>query len=381
MYINGRRGGIVLFTSILIVGISKTGLSLDEIQYFDVTPSIQEEYRYVRFYCIINPTTIRNVFITILTPRGIEIIKPMIWNETGKYLNYSYFNETGKYSFFITIIYKNGVRVTSQPKYFWITIDVNDIDNDGIPNWWEEKFYLNPRDPYDAKEDYDKDGFNNLEEYKLGLNPWEKNKHNINQIINQIFPIIYATLFLSLIYLIRYISKKIAWKKEFNIIASLGSFIIIVALLLSYIYKSFINEIFYVTMLLYCMLFVLAVFLFQLSSTRLMRRELFKISLQGKLYHFRCPICNGIFAVKESRRNGRKPLILRCPLCGAIGRIQVFHPVKYDTLPLEKSTGIHFTCNNCGEKLTVWAEGGNLNPDVEIFSCPFCGSFKPLRKV
>ncbi|RLF40014.1 MAG: hypothetical protein DRN12_06180, partial [Thermoplasmata archaeon] len=149
---------------------------------------------------------------------------------------------------------------------------------------------------------------------------------------------------------------------------------------LSYIYRSSLNKILYITLLLYSMLLVLTVFLFQIYSSKLVKRELFRISLHGKLYHFRCPICNGIFAVKESRKNGRKPLILRCPICGSIGRVEFFHPVTHNTLPVEKSDGINFTCNSCGEKLTVWAEGRDLNPNIEVFSCPFCGSFKPLRK-
>lgn len=84
MYISGRREGIVLFTFILIISISKTGLSLDEIQYFDVTPSLQEEYRYIKFYCIIDPDNVEEIFVTIIPSEGLEIIKPMIWNETGE---------------------------------------------------------------------------------------------------------------------------------------------------------------------------------------------------------------------------------------------------------------------------------------------------------
>ena len=375
----GRKEGVIPFIIMLTI-VSNVTVSSQEIQYFDVTPSIQEEYRYVKFYCIIDPINIRNIFVDIISPRGIEFIKPMIWNEIGVYINYSYFNESGKYSFFITVVYENGVRISSTPKYFWITIDVNDIDNDGIPNWWEEKFYLNPEDLEDALEDYDKDGLTNLEEYKLGLNPWVENTYNIDKIISQVFPFLYAILFLSLIYLIKYVSNRIPWKKGFNIIASLGASIIIVAISLSYIYRSSLNKILYITLLLYSMLLVLTVFLFQIYSSKLVKRELFRISLHGKLYHFRCPICNGIFAVKESRKNGRKPLILRCPICGSIGRVEFFHPVTHNTLPVEKSDGINFTCNSCGEKLTVWAEGRDLNPNIEVFSCPFCGSFKPLRK-
>ncbi|MEW5760001.1 MAG: hypothetical protein AB1779_04480, partial [Candidatus Thermoplasmatota archaeon] len=47
-----------------------------------------------------------------------------------------------------------------------------DTDKDGMPNWWEEKFGLNPNDPSDALGDFlDGDGLPNLYEYKAGTNP------------------------------------------------------------------------------------------------------------------------------------------------------------------------------------------------------------------
>ena len=118
-----------------------------------------------------------------------------------------------------------------------------------------------------------------------------------------------------------------------------------------------------------------------IGFSRLINRDLFERSLYGKLLHFRCPVCNGIFAVKESKKNGKKPLILRCPDCGTIGKIQVFHPIIPGDIPLEKSGGINFTCKNCGEKLTIWAEGNDIYPKIEVFSCPFCGAMRPLKKI
>jgi hypothetical protein len=46
-----------------------------------------------------------------------------------------------------------------------------DTDNDDIPDWWEERYLLLPRDPRDATEDPDKDGWSNLWEYKHDTNP------------------------------------------------------------------------------------------------------------------------------------------------------------------------------------------------------------------
>jgi pectate lyase len=46
-----------------------------------------------------------------------------------------------------------------------------DTDRDGMPDAWETKHGLNPRDPADAALDSDKDGYTNLEEYLNGTDP------------------------------------------------------------------------------------------------------------------------------------------------------------------------------------------------------------------
>lgn len=50
-----------------------------------------------------------------------------------------------------------------------IDLDEFDTDRDGLPNWWEEMFGLNPNSPEgdfsDSNADDDKDGYTNLEEY------------------------------------------------------------------------------------------------------------------------------------------------------------------------------------------------------------------------
>ena len=46
-----------------------------------------------------------------------------------------------------------------------------DIDGDGMPNWWETKYGLDPYDPSDAEADLDGDGISNLEEYLSGTDP------------------------------------------------------------------------------------------------------------------------------------------------------------------------------------------------------------------
>jgi pectate lyase len=49
-----------------------------------------------------------------------------------------------------------------------------DSDHDGIPDWWEAKYGLNPHDPADASKDLSGDGYTNLEKYLNGIDPTKK---------------------------------------------------------------------------------------------------------------------------------------------------------------------------------------------------------------
>jgi hypothetical protein len=71
--------------------------------------------------------------------------------------------------------FKNGIinnpdEVGGWPEYHSGTPDL-DSDNDGIPDWWEIKYGLNPNDPSDASQDKNGDGYTNLEKYLNGLDP------------------------------------------------------------------------------------------------------------------------------------------------------------------------------------------------------------------
>ena len=48
---------------------------------------------------------------------------------------------------------------------------IDDTDDDGLPNLWENLYGLNPNDVSDAKLDNDNDGHNNLEEFLAGTQP------------------------------------------------------------------------------------------------------------------------------------------------------------------------------------------------------------------
>jgi hypothetical protein len=49
-----------------------------------------------------------------------------------------------------------------------------DSDGDGIPDWWERKYGLDPNDPSDAARDCNGDGYTNIEKYLNGLDPKQK---------------------------------------------------------------------------------------------------------------------------------------------------------------------------------------------------------------
>ena len=51
----------------------------------------------------------------------------------------------------------------------------NDDDDDGMADWWEENYGLDPKDPSDANEDTDGDGLTNLEEYREDTDPLDPN--------------------------------------------------------------------------------------------------------------------------------------------------------------------------------------------------------------
>ena len=52
-----------------------------------------------------------------------------------------------------------------------------DDDDDGMPNYWENKYGLDPFDPNDAAKDNDNDGYSNLIEFTEGFDPTDDGSH------------------------------------------------------------------------------------------------------------------------------------------------------------------------------------------------------------
>lgn len=107
----------------------------------------------------------------------------------------------------------------------------------------------------------------------------------------------------------------------------------------------------------------------------------FEKTLKGGLYHFKCPSCNGIFAVKKSKRNNKKPVKMTCPDCGNIGFIPTNPRSIEGDIPEKKSIGVNFRCVTCGEGVTIWAEGTEINQNMNVYSCPYCGMEKTMSRV
>ncbi len=109
--------------------------------------------------------------------------------------------------------------------------------------------------------------------------------------------------------------------------------------------------------------------------------EEFEKSLSGGLFHFKCPVCDGIFAVKKSKGNDNLVTEMTCPDCGIVGIISDNPDCTIEEIPEKKSPKENFRCRNCGEGVTIWAEGSNLFSDTKILVCPFCKNKKPLEKL
>ena len=76
------------------------------------------------------------------------------------------------------VTYKEGngiitdiAQVGGVPEYKGEPYD--DADGDGMPDWWEQRFHLDPHSAADARLDLSGDGYSNVECFLNGLDPWQ----------------------------------------------------------------------------------------------------------------------------------------------------------------------------------------------------------------
>lgn len=99
------------------------------------------------------------------------------------------------------------VNVSEVPEMI-IPTDETDTDSDGMPDWWEDLYDLDPEDPSDAGEDLDGDGITNLEEFTGRTSPTEDNSEPEEKGTSPIFFIIIAILaILAIVFLALFLLK------------------------------------------------------------------------------------------------------------------------------------------------------------------------------
>ena len=165
----------MVFLAILSIatftGKCASSLSTD---YFDARPTVQIKGDYVNItYIAIDPTEITLVQVVITYPNNNTENNNMNLKD-GKYVYNHTYEMAGKHVFYIVVedIFENKNETAN--KTFWITADMDDTDDDGMPDWWEEKHGFDRFNPDDAEEDKDEDGYTNVEEYNNGTHPLSK---------------------------------------------------------------------------------------------------------------------------------------------------------------------------------------------------------------
>ena len=176
---------------------------------------------------------------------------------------------------------------------------------------------------------------------------------------------------------------KLIHRKLLFLVIILLSIVVLFSSLFDIVYG---NEWLQTILAIYAVLIIFTIVLLFLSPTKKTAGskdivEEFEKTLEGRLYHFKCPNCQGIFAIKKSSRNNKKPFTLACPDCGTIGKISSSPPVIVEEIPEQKSENIKFRCKSCGEGVSIWAEGTDLVQDIQVYSCPYCGEKRSMKNI
>ena len=150
----------------------KKDTTVPVISYFGADPSVQVKDEPLDIVCVASDNIgIEIIEITILSPNGSVIHETLTEQTKRKYVYENIYKDIGEYEYYLDVIDKASNSIHSKTKTFWITTDVNDTDNDGMPDWWEKRYGFDPKNPDDKDEDYDKDGITNLEEFKGDITP------------------------------------------------------------------------------------------------------------------------------------------------------------------------------------------------------------------
>ncbi len=142
------------------------------ILYFDAQPIVQKNNDFVTISCIASDNLEIDFVTVIIEPPDISsYTEEMQLSSDGKYEFSNSYNVFGKYSYYIEVKDIAENIAVSDNGFFWITSNVKDTDNDGLPDTWEKEYNLDFQDPNDADLDLDNDKYTNLEEYEMGTNP------------------------------------------------------------------------------------------------------------------------------------------------------------------------------------------------------------------
>jgi len=142
------------------------------ISYVGVDPFVQLNEEEVSIYCIVHDNIdIQTVEAVITPPSGIPFNEYLSKESENKYIYRDIYSDFGKYTFYVLVKDTAGNFNISDNRSFWITSNIEDMDNDGMPDQWEHRYGFNLKNASDAKQDSDHDGLTNLEEYKAGTDP------------------------------------------------------------------------------------------------------------------------------------------------------------------------------------------------------------------
>jgi len=176
------------------------------IEYLAAKPKVQLKGEDVTVVCIAQDNyAVHGARITMIDPEGHESIETMVESDTNKFVFKDAYEIIGKYEFYVFVTDDSDNEQESDHKTFWITTDLDDTDNDGMPDWWEKRYGFDPYDPSDAQEDYDDDDSSNLQEYIENTNPLKSqtlNQQFISNIEDNLLYFIVSIILFSIVLLL-----------------------------------------------------------------------------------------------------------------------------------------------------------------------------------